>query len=335
MAKKDFGRRRAPSRISYLFPIADTLLGAAHSDEDVPVSEYDVIYDILCEILHVDVLPERLEKRLEEFDPTELNLTVIGSEMENSKVMGRRTLLELTHAVCEATGEIDLREDRYMLALAVALSLQPEEYDDLVFDSPFHGWRAVLKRLQDIILGTIFLLLSLIPMVVIAAAIKVSSRGPIFFRQRRYGENGKEFKMLKFRSMTVVEDGGVVTQAKREDPRITRVGKFIRRTSLDELPQFINVIKGDMSVVGPRPHAVAHNELYRKQILEYMRRHKVKPGITGWAQVNGHRGETDTIEKMVKRVEHDLFYIRHWRFGLDICIIWQTIFGTKTRENAF
>ena len=331
---KDFGRRRAPSRISYLFPIADTLLGAAYSDEDVPINQYDVVYDILCEILHVDMLPERLERRLESFDPDQLNLALIGSEMADSKVMGRRTLLELTRVVCDSDGELDLREDRFMLALAVAMSMQPEEYDDLVFDSPFRGWRAVVKRLEDIILGVVFLLISLPAMISLAVAIKVTSKGPILFKQRRYGENGREFQMLKFRSMTTQDDGDIITQARKDDPRVTPIGKFIRRTSLDELPQFFNVIKGDMSIVGPRPHAVAHNEEYRKKILEYMRRHKVKPGITGWAQVNGHRGETDTIEKMVKRVEYDLYYIRHWHFWMDIRIVLQTVFGSKVRLNA-
>ena len=173
--------------------------------------------------------------------------------MEDNDLMGRRTLMELTRVVCDADGQLDLREDRFMLALAVALSLQPEEYDDLVFDSPFRGLRAVVKRIEDIILGTFFFLVSLLPMLVIAVAVKATSRGPILFKQRRYGEDGEEFMMLKFRIMTTQEDGDVVTQAKKHDPRITEVGRFIRKTSSDELPQFLNVIKGDMSIVGPRP----------------------------------------------------------------------------------
>ncbi len=335
IAPRDFGRRPAPSRISRLFPIADGLLGAAYSDEDVPINELEAIRELLCEILHVDELPERLEKRLDEFDPESLNLALIGSEVESSDLVGRRTMMELTRVVCDAKGQIDLREDRYMLALAVAMSMKPEEYTDLVFDSPFQGWKAVLKRIEDILLGSVFFLVALVPMLAVATAIKLTSKGPAIFKQRRYGKDGREFQMLKFRSMTVTEDGDKITQAQKDDNRITKVGRFIRKTSLDELPQFINVIKGEMSIVGPRPHAVAHNEEYRTKILEYMRRHKVKPGITGWAQVNGYRGETDTIDKMVKRVEFDLDYIRNWHFLLDIKIIWYTVFGKSVRENAY
>ena len=155
------------------------------------------------------------------------------------------------------------------------------------------------------------------------------------FRQPRHGENGVEFKVLKFRSMSVMETGREVVQAQKNDPRVTKVGAFLRKSSLDELPQFINVLAGNMSIVGPRPHAIAHNELYRIKILEYMRRHKVKPGITGWAQVNGYRGETDTIEKMVGRVEHDLWYIRNWSLWFDIRIVFLTVFGRKVRQHAY
>jgi putative colanic acid biosynthesis UDP-glucose lipid carrier transferase len=172
-------------------------------------------------------------------------------------------------------------------------------------------------------------------MLLIALAIKLTSRGPVLFKQPRHGEGGREFNVLKFRSMRVMETGSVVTQAQRSDPRVTPVGAFLRKSSLDELPQFLNVVLGDMSLVGPRPHAVAHNELYRTQILEYMRRCKVKPGITGWAQVNGLRGETDTLEKMVARVDHDLAYIRHWSLWFDIKIIFLTVFGRKVRQNAY
>ena len=159
--------------------------------------------------------------------------------------------------------------------------------------------------------------------------------GPVFFRQKRYGLNGREIRVLKFRTMTVMEDGAAVKQATKNDPRITPFGAFLRRTSVDELPQFIQVLTGEMSIVGPRPHAIAHNEIYRSKIQGYMLRHKVKPGITGWAQVNGWRGETDTDEKMQKRVEHDLDYIRNWNVLLDLKIIWLTVFGSKTRRNAY
>jgi putative colanic acid biosynthesis UDP-glucose lipid carrier transferase len=155
--------------------------------------------------------------------------------------------------------------------------------------------------------------------------VKLSSPGPVIFRQRRNGLDGGEITVYKFRTMTTQENGPTVKQATRGDPRITRFGAFLRRTSLDELPQFFNVLQGRMSIVGPRPHAVAHNEEYRRIIKAYMVRHKVKPGITGWAQVNGQRGETDTIEKMRTRVEYDLEYLRNWSLGLDLKIIAGTI----------
>jgi putative colanic acid biosynthesis UDP-glucose lipid carrier transferase len=172
-------------------------------------------------------------------------------------------------------------------------------------------------------------------MLAIAVAIKLTSPGPVIFRQRRYGLDGREIVVYKFRSMTVAEDGAVVKQAQKDDPRVTPLGAFLRRTSLDELPQFINVLQGRMSVVGPRPHAVAHNEMYRKLIKSYMVRHKVRPGITGWAQVNGFRGETDSLDKMQARIEYDLDYLRHWSLKLDLAIIWRTIFVVLKRQNAY
>jgi putative colanic acid biosynthesis UDP-glucose lipid carrier transferase len=162
-------------------------------------------------------------------------------------------------------------------------------------------------------------------MVVIAGAVRLTSGGPVIFKQSRYGLDGQKILVYKFRSMTVTEDGSVVPQAQKNDARVTKLGAFLRRTSLDELPQFINVLQGRMSIVGPRPHAVAHNELYRKLIKGYMVRHKVKPGITGWAQVNGFRGETDTLEKMQGRIDHDLDYLRNWSLALDIRIILRTV----------
>jgi putative colanic acid biosynthesis UDP-glucose lipid carrier transferase len=194
-----------------------------------------------------------------------------------------------------------------------------------VCDTPFKGASGAVKRLSDIALSLLILLLISPVLLIIALGVKLSSPGPIIFKQRRYGEDGKEILIYKFRSMTVTEDGNQIQQAKKEDKRITPLGAFIRRTSLDELPQFINVLQGRMSVVGPRPHAVAHNELYRKLIKGYMVRHKVKPGITGWAQVNGYRGETDTLDKMQGRIEFDLDYLRNWSIRLDIKIILKTI----------
>jgi putative colanic acid biosynthesis UDP-glucose lipid carrier transferase len=204
-----------------------------------------------------------------------------------------------------------------------------------VFESPFYGVNGWLKRFEDIVLGSLILLLISPAMLLIALGVKLSSPGPVFFRQRRYGLNGEEIRVLKFRTMTVCEDGPDVVQAKKNDQRVTRFGAFLRRTSLDELPQFINVLSGEMSIVGPRPHAVAHNEMYRRMIHGYMLRHKVKPGITGWAQVNGWRGETDTLEKMEQRINHDLHYIQNWGLLFDLKIIFRTIFGAGTRQNAY
>ncbi|MEP2600080.1 MAG: exopolysaccharide biosynthesis polyprenyl glycosylphosphotransferase, partial [Paraglaciecola sp.] len=201
--------------------------------------------------------------------------------------------------------------------------------------NPMQGSLGALKRLEDIFLATIIMSLIAIPMLFIAIAVKLTSKGPVIFKQDRYGLNGRKIKMWKFRSMTVTENANVVTQATKGDARITKVGAFLRRTSLDELPQFINVLKGEMSVIGPRPHAVAHNEEYRKLIDFYMLRHKVKPGITGWAQVNGARGETDTLEKMQKRIELDLEYIRTWSLWLDFKIIIFTFLRSFNDKNAY
>ncbi len=204
-----------------------------------------------------------------------------------------------------------------------------------IHETPFYGVDGWLKRLEDLVVGSLILLLIAIPMIFIAIGVKLTSKGPVFFRQRRYGLDGNVIYVWKFRSMTVAEDGDNVKQATKNDARITPFGGFLRRTSLDELPQFLNVITGQMSIVGPRPHAVAHNEAYRSKIRGYMLRHKVKPGITGWAQVNGWRGETDTLEKMEKRIEHDLHYIRNWSLFWDIQIIFLTVFGRKVRQNAY
>ena len=172
-------------------------------------------------------------------------------------------------------------------------------------------------------------------MLVIATIIKFTSRGPVLFKQDRYGLDGKKIKVWKFRSMTVTENADNVVQATKNDMRITPFGAFLRRTSLDELPQFFNALKGDMSVVGPRPHAVSHNEEYRKQVDYYMLRHKVKPGITGWAQVNGWRGETDTVDKMEMRIKYDLEYIRNWSLWLDFKIVLFTVFKSFNDKNAY
>ena len=180
-------------------------------------------------------------------------------------------------------------------------------------------------------------LLALSPLLLaLAVLIKRSSPGPVLFRQPRLGLNGRRFHVYKFRSMKLHrEHGDTVTQATRDDPRITPIGRFMRRTSLDELPQFLNVLRGEMSVVGPRPHALPHNDLYKDKLVMYMQRHRVKPGITGWAQIHGYRGETDTEEKMARRVSYDLHYIRHWSFWMDLKIILWTVFKGWTDSNAY
>ncbi|HSH91283.1 MAG TPA: undecaprenyl-phosphate glucose phosphotransferase [Ramlibacter sp.] len=194
-----------------------------------------------------------------------------------------------------------------------------------VCETPFRGPAGVLKRISDVVLASIILLLIAPLLLILAIAVKLSSPGPVIFKQRRYGLDGEEIVVYKFRSMTVAEDGDRIEQARKNDTRVTRLGAIMRKTSMDELPQFINVLQGRMSIVGPRPHAVAHNEMYRGLIKSYMVRHKVKPGITGWAQVNGFRGETDSLEKMEGRIRCDLDYLRNWSLRLDMLIIFKTI----------
>ena len=202
-------------------------------------------------------------------------------------------------------------------------------------ETPFYGISGLIKRASDIVLASAILALILPVMLAIAIGVKLSSPGPVLFKQRRYGLDGKEIIVYKFRSMNVLEDGNVIKQATRNDRRVTRFGALLRQTSLDELPQFINVLQGRMSVVGPRPHAVAHNEMYRRLIKGYMIRHKVKPGITGLAQVNGLRGETDTLDKMQLRIEHDLDYLRNWSLQLDLQIVVKTVFVLLKKQDAF
>ncbi|MDA7746949.1 undecaprenyl-phosphate glucose phosphotransferase [Psychromonas sp.] len=204
-----------------------------------------------------------------------------------------------------------------------------------VYESPMSGLSYLAKRIEDIVGASLILSVIALPMLIISILIKLDSSGPVFFKQKRYGLSGKSINVWKFRSMTVADNGDVVKQATKGDARITKLGAFLRKTSLDELPQFINVLQGQMSIVGPRPHAVAHNEEYRSLVDFYMLRHKVKPGITGWAQINGWRGETDTLDKMKKRVEFDLHYIRNWSVLFDIKIVFLTLFKGFIHKNAY
>jgi putative colanic acid biosysnthesis UDP-glucose lipid carrier transferase len=315
-------------------PVANLMLGAAHADGAFCELERESVRGLLCQLLGVDELPEPLERQLVEFDPGRFDLEQAVAEFHHDAHTAKRRLLELVRKVCDADNVIDIQEDNYMVALALALSLSPAQYGTLVVRES-QGVNGFIKRTEDLVLGVVALALLALPLLLIALAVRLTSPGPALFRQRRYGRGGREIDVLKFRTMRVAENGAVVRQAQKHDPRVTAVGRFLRRSSLDELPQLINVVRGDMSLVGPRPHAVAHNQLYRRQIMEYMLRHKVKPGITGWAQVHGWRGETDTLRKMVYRVEHDLYYIRNWSIWLDMKILWLTVFGRRVRSNAY
>lgn len=198
-----------------------------------------------------------------------------------------------------------------------------------------HGLRGVAKDMFDKLFALAVLSVLAVPFLIIAACIKHSSPGPVFFRQSRHGLNGKKFLIYKFRTMKLHREQSAVTQATQNDPRVTWIGGFLRRTSIDELPQFINVLMGDMSIVGPRPHALEHNDFYKDALDVYMLRHRVKPGITGWAQINGLRGETDTLDKMEKRVQFDMQYIKHWSFWLDVRIIFWTALKGWTGKNVY
>ena len=200
---------------------------------------------------------------------------------------------------------------------------------------PLSAFDLLVKRASDLVIATVGLLLLLPLFLIISIAIKLDSSGPIFFCQKRHGFNNEEINVFKFRSMISGQDEGQFTQATEDDPRVTRVGRIIRRTNIDELPQLFNVMRGDMSIVGPRPHATAHNSLFNHLIAKFSSRHNVKPGITGWAQINGYRGATDTLEKMQRRIEYDLEYINNWSFLFDIKIIAMTVYSKQAYTNAY
>ena len=290
------------------------------------------IYDDSAEPL--DSVIERrgdLAQLIEDAKCGRIDRIYIAMPMEQEKLIKDR-VTELSDTTCS----VMLIPDIFTFNM---LQSRSEEINGVsvvsLFDTPMSGINQVIKRVEDIVLS-IFILLFISPvLVLISAAVKFTSPGPVIFKQRRYGMDGKAIEVWKFRSMKVMENGDKVVQATKGDSRVTPVGAFLRRTSLDELPQFINVLKGDMSIVGPRPHAVAHNEQYRKLIKGYMLRHKMKPGITGWAQINGWRGETDTLDKMEKRVEFDLDYIRNWSVWLDVKIVFLTIFKGFVSKTAY
>ena len=245
-------------------------------------------------------------------------------------------IIDLIDQLRDTTASIYYLPDILVFDLIQARSIAIDGIPALsMCESPFFGYRALAKRATDVLIAATALLLAAPLMIAIALLVRMSSPGPVIFRQRRYGLNGEEITVYKFRTMTVTEDGPTIEQARQNDSRTTRVGRFLRRYSLDELPQLINVLAGPMSLVGPRPHAVAHNEAYRKLIKGYMVRHKVKPGITGLAQVNGLRGETRNLEQMEERVRYDLEYLRNWSFGLDIAILWKTVLCVFHDAKAF
>jgi len=283
--------------------------------------------------------------------PTELATTLAGnlSELQSLTRAGNvdvvyialpmheeQRIIELVNRFSDTTISLYLLPDSFVFELMNARWISLNGMPIIsIYETPFYGVDGWVKRAEDIILGSAILAVIALPMLVIATAVKLTSPGPVFFKQRRYGLNGQIVNVWKFRSMTVCEDGADIPQAKQGDTRITPLGAFLRKASLDELPQFINVLQGSMSVVGPRPHAVAHNEEYRRLIHGYMLRHKVKPGITGWAQVNGWRGETDTLEKMQMRVDFDLYYIKNWSLWLDLTIVWLTVWRGFGGRNAY
>ena len=250
------------------------------------------------------------------------------------KAEGR--IIELVNQLSDTTASVYLVPNFFVFDLLQGKLTSLDGIPVLsLHESPFYGVDGWVKRLEDIVIASLILMIIALPMLAIAAGVKLTSPGPVFFKQRRYGLNGALVEVWKFRSMTVMENGEAVVQATKGDARITPFGAFLRRTSLDELPQFINVLQGTMSVVGPRPHAVAHNEQYRKLIRGYMLRHKVKPGITGWAQINGWRGETETLDKMAMRVKYDLEYVQNWSLLKDLKIIFLTIFKGFINKNAY
>lgn len=303
--------------------VADSL----YSDNDLGEFGFKVAKCVSFE--HSDVWFKQLSSLLAESAAHELWLCL---SLKDADVLGR-VLYELRHHVVEVRffpdlGDIPLLNHKVSnIAGRYALDLSC---------SPMDGPARIVKRLEDIIVGVGIACLIVPICILICIAIKLDSPGPVLFKQYRTGINGNRFKVYKFRSMVVHrEESDTITQASRNDIRVTRLGSLLRRSSLDELPQFWNVLQGRMSIVGPRPHALAHNEYYKDLVESYMQRHKVKPGITGWAQVSGYRGETDTLDKMQKRVEYDLWYINNWSLWLDLKIITLTVFKGFFGKSAY
>jgi exopolysaccharide biosynthesis polyprenyl glycosylphosphotransferase len=313
--------------------VLDILMAAANADGRVCAREERAIRQIMTRLLGEEC-PAWVEQRMRSFEAATFSLDRAIQVLSEFRPEHRRHVVELVREVCDANNAYDIEEERYLLGVALALSLAREDATDLMIDAP-EGVHGPVKRIFDVVFSSAALVATWPLLATIAVGVKATSDGPVLFKQKRLGRNNEEIEVWKFRTMTVTENGGDVRQATRNDARITRFGGFLRKTSLDELPQFYNVLRGDMSVVGPRPHAVSHNAHYRTRILEYMLRHKVKPGVTGWAQVNGFRGETDTLDKMIQRVSHDLEYIRRYSFWFDVQIVLRTVLGTGAWKNAY
>lgn len=250
-----------------------------------------------------------------------------ASSADMDAIVSKLSVLPVSIAICPTVHWLDHTGGEIVkIGAAPLLNL---------YRRPLEGWGGFVKTLEDKVLGTILFIAAIPVLLAIALAIRLQGPGPIFFRQQRHGFNNEVFRIYKFRTMTVTEDGDRVDQAKKNDPRVTPLGRFLRRTSLDELPQLINVIKGEMSLVGPRPHALAHNHAYAQTIENYSGRHKMKPGITGWAQVNGYRGETSENEQMAERVRYDLAYIDNWSPWFDLKILVLTVAAVLFPKNAY
>jgi len=311
-------------------PVGQMLLESFRNEPWLGFEVVGVYHDVSPEGVSAD-WAGTIEQLIEDAKAAKIHNVYIAMSMNDAA-----SIKKLVNELADTTCSVILIPDVFTFNI---LHSRIEEMNGIpvvpLYDTPLSGMNRVLKRLEDIVLSSLILLMISPVLLSIAAAVKFTSPGPVIFRQTRYGMDGKPIMVWKFRSMKVMENDSVVTQATQNDPRVTRVGNFLRRTSLDELPQFINVLTGGMSIVGPRPHAVAHNEQYRTLIQGYMLRHKVKPGITGWAQINGWRGETDTLEKMEKRIEFDLEYIREWSLWFDIKIVFLTIFKGFVNKAAY
>ncbi|POU03316.1 undecaprenyl-phosphate glucose phosphotransferase [Escherichia sp. ESNIH1] len=311
-------------------PVGQMLLESFRNEPWLGFEVVGVYHDVSPEGVSAD-WAGTIEQLIEDAKAAKIHNVYIAMSMNDAA-----SIKKLVNELADTTCSVILIPDVFTFNI---LHSRIEEMNGIpvvpLYDTPLSGLNRVLKRVEDIVLSSLILLMISPVLLSIAAAVKLTSPGPVIFRQTRYGMDGKPIMVWKFRSMKVMENDSVVTQATQNDPRVTRVGNFLRRTSLDELPQFINVLTGGMSIVGPRPHAVAHNEQYRTLIQGYMLRHKVKPGITGWAQINGWRGETDTLEKMEKRIEFDLEYIREWSLWFDIKIVFLTIFKGFVNKAAY